>query len=102
MSNRALAEAYIAGWNSHDTQAVLAVLGPAGTYEDPMTGAPIGGPALKGYIEALIAAFPDLAFDVVSICFFVRSFTNRSSLNRAAMKRARSPGVLWIPESASA
>ena len=90
MSNRPLAEAYIAAWNNHDAGAILAVLGPTGTYEDPITGGPISGPALQGYVEALFAAFPDLSFDVVSMADtgpdtmvfeWVMRGTNHGSLN---------------------
>lgn len=67
MTNRPLAEAYIAGWNNHEADAILAVLGPDGLYQDPGTGGPIGGQALKGYVEGLFAVFPDLSFELVSM-----------------------------------
>jgi ketosteroid isomerase-like protein len=38
---------YFAGWNAQDADAILASLTEDGTYEDPGTGGPISGPALK-------------------------------------------------------
>lgn len=90
MTNRPLADAYIAGWNNHDAGAILGALGSDGTYQDPMTGGPIGGAALKGYVEALFAAFPDLSFELVSIADtgpdtmafeWIMRGTNHGSLN---------------------
>lgn len=56
------ARAYFAAWRARDAAAVLATLAPGGTYEDPLTGGPIGGPAFAGYMQGLWAAFPDLDF----------------------------------------
>jgi len=67
MSNIDAAKAYIAAWNARDPDAVVATLTSEGTYEDPGTGGPIGGDALKGYIGGLLAAFPDLSFELASI-----------------------------------
>ena len=39
--------AYIQAWNDHDADAVLATLGPSGTYEDPTTGGPVNGEAFR-------------------------------------------------------
>jgi len=57
---------YFDGWNNRDLDAILASLTEGGTYEDPSTGQPISGPALRGYIEGLWAAFPDLRFEITS------------------------------------
>lgn len=56
-------DAYFNAWNARDAAAILASLGEDGTYQDPTTEGPISGAALKGYIEALWAGFPDLAFE---------------------------------------
>jgi len=56
------ARAYFDAWRQRDAAAVLATLAPGGTYEDPLTGGPIIGPAFAGYMQGLWAAFPDLDF----------------------------------------
>lgn len=58
--------AYFDAWQARDADAVLATLGADGTYEDPTTGGPIGGEAMRGYLAALWGAFPDLNFEIVS------------------------------------
>jgi steroid delta-isomerase-like uncharacterized protein len=60
-------DAYLRGWSSRDADAILATLAAGATYEDPSTGGPIGGVALRAYMAGLWAAFPDLAFEVVSL-----------------------------------
>lgn len=55
---------YFAAWRQRDARAVLATLAPAGTYEDPMTGAPIGGEHFAGYMQGLWSAMPDLDFEM--------------------------------------
>ena len=46
---------------------MVAALTAAGTYEDPVTGGPISGDALAGYVETLLVGFPDLSFEIESI-----------------------------------
>ncbi|MCW5609917.1 MAG: ester cyclase [Rubrivivax sp.] len=58
----ALARRYFDAWRRRDAAAVLATMAPGGTYEDPLTGGPIGGPGFAGYMQGLWAAFPDLDF----------------------------------------
>lgn len=58
----ATSQRYFDGWRQRDAGAVLATLAPGGTYEDPLTGGPIAGDALAGYMRALWAAMPDLDF----------------------------------------
>jgi len=43
---------------------VLATLAPGGTYSDPTTGGPLGAPQLRGYMQGLWSAFPDLGFEL--------------------------------------
>lgn len=66
MTNLDLVLAYMAAWNAHDAEAVLAALGPDGTYEDPSSGGPIKGEAFRSHAGALWEAFPDLGFEIVS------------------------------------
>lgn len=58
---------YLDGWIARDADAVIATLAEGGTYEDPSTGSPLSGDALRGYMKALWAAFPDLSFEKQSI-----------------------------------
>ena len=60
-------QAYFDAWNSRDSAAIGAILSDGGTYEDPTTGGPISAAALTETAGGLLAAFPDLSFDVVSI-----------------------------------
>lgn len=60
-------QAYFDAWNSRDSAAIGATLSDGGTYEDPTTGGPISAAALTETAGGLLAAFPDLSFDVVSI-----------------------------------
>ena len=55
---------YFDAWRARDAAAVLATLAPGGRYEDPLTGGPIAGDALRGYMQGLWAAFPDLDFEL--------------------------------------
>jgi steroid delta-isomerase-like uncharacterized protein len=57
---------YFEAWNAHDAAAVTAALADGGTYADPVTQSPLTGPALAKHVRALVAAFPDLSFEVVS------------------------------------
>ena len=61
-----IAQQYFNGWNAHDPSAVLATLGDEGTYTDPMTGGPLRGEALAGYMNVLYEAFPDTSFEIVT------------------------------------
>lgn len=66
MNNPELAQSYFDAWNARDAGAILALLGPDGTYEDPGTPGPIGGAAMRSYVEGLWTAFPDLQFEIRS------------------------------------
>lgn len=61
-----VAQRYLNAWNARDSAAIVATFAEGGTYSDPASGGTISGPHLAGYTDALIAAFPDLSFDVVS------------------------------------
>jgi steroid delta-isomerase-like uncharacterized protein len=64
--NQAL-DRYFDAWNAHDPQAVVAALSTGGTYEDPTTGGPLKGDALAENVGTLMAGFPDLHFELVSV-----------------------------------
>ena len=63
----ALCQTYFDAWRRHDAQAICAALAPGGHYEDPLTGGPIRGDALCGYVQQLWSAFPDLDFELGSV-----------------------------------
>ncbi|MFO1209119.1 MAG: ester cyclase [Amaricoccus sp.] len=58
---------YFDAWICRDADAVLASMTDDGTYEDPGTGGPIAGDALRGYMQGLWTAFPDLTFEEESL-----------------------------------
>ena len=57
-----LVRSYLKAWNDHDGAAVVQRLAPGGVYVDPFLPGPVSGPDLEGYVNALTAAFPDMAF----------------------------------------
>ena len=60
------AQKYFDAWNRRDGDAVLATFAEDGTYCDPTSGGRLHGEALKGYMNGLWAAFPDLSFEIAS------------------------------------
>jgi steroid delta-isomerase-like uncharacterized protein len=62
-----IAQRYFDAWNQHDANAVVATFAEGGTYADTATPAPLTGPAIGAYAQALWTAFPDLSFEIVSI-----------------------------------
>ncbi len=90
MMNLELIDAYGAGWNARDADAILATFGSNGTYQDPTTNGPIGGGHLRGHLEGLWSAFPDLSFEFSNIAEtgadsasfeWVMTGTNNGSMN---------------------
>jgi len=67
MTPSEMTQAYIDGWNAHDTDRIKACFAGGGTYSDPTIGDGISTEALAGYVDALVAAFPDLRFEVVKM-----------------------------------
>jgi steroid delta-isomerase-like uncharacterized protein len=62
----ACVQRYFDAWNRRDADAVLATFAEDGTYCDPASGGRLRGEALKGYMNGLWAAFPDLSFEIAS------------------------------------
>ena len=58
---------YFAAWNDHDPKAVVQSLADGGSYQDPTTGGPLTGDALAANVATLLAGFPDVHFDLVSV-----------------------------------
>jgi predicted ester cyclase len=57
------AQAYLAAWNRHDRDRVVALTG-GGSYSDPLSKGALGGAQLRQHADALITAFPDLSFEL--------------------------------------
>jgi steroid delta-isomerase-like uncharacterized protein len=66
MEFQAIAQRYFDAWNRHDSSAIAASFAEDGTYSDPTTGGLLSGNAIVAYAAGLFAAFPDLAFELVS------------------------------------
>ena len=90
MTNLKQVDAYVAGWQARDADAVLDTFASGGTYQDPSTPGPISGTALRAYLEGLWAAFPDLSFEVSGLAEtgadsasfeWVMTGTNSGSMN---------------------
>lgn len=61
-----IAQSYFDAWNHHDTDAIVETFIESGTYDDPTTGR-ITGTAIGSNARRLFDAFPDLAFEIVSV-----------------------------------
>jgi steroid delta-isomerase-like uncharacterized protein len=61
-----LMRAYLDAWNSHDPDAVAAFFAPNALYEDTGAGErPQGREAIRAHVATVMAAFPDLRFELV-------------------------------------
>ena len=63
--NLDLAQRYFDGWNAHDPAAIAATFASSGTYTDPNVSN-LDAEATGAYAVSLVAAFPDLRFDLVT------------------------------------
>lgn len=54
---------YVAGWDDHDFERVMAQFAEGATYDDPVISEPSNGDELKRYYAETIEGFPDLQFD---------------------------------------
>src|SRR5215471_7083512 len=62
-----VAAAWIAAWNSHDPDAVVALFTDDAVYEDVTLGAVLHGPAeLRAFAEGFFTAVPDVKVDLVN------------------------------------
>jgi steroid delta-isomerase-like uncharacterized protein len=62
----AAAQEYLDAWNAQDGERVVRSFVAGGTYTDPTVGT-LSGPAIGGYVNALLAAFPDLSFAIEEV-----------------------------------
>lgn len=58
---------YFDAWNARSADAILSSLNDGATYEDPSSGGPVSGENLAAYVSGLWSAFPDLAFEEISL-----------------------------------
>jgi steroid delta-isomerase-like uncharacterized protein len=66
LDSPSLVERYFGAWNARDPGAVAAAFAAGGTYTDPTVGGPpLAGTAIAEHARALLAAFPDLSFEVL-------------------------------------
>jgi steroid delta-isomerase-like uncharacterized protein len=63
-----IVQRYLLAWNEHNVNEILATLAADGTYEDPTTQGPLGGADLEQHLTGFFAAFPDVTFEVTSVC----------------------------------
>lgn len=55
-----LAESFAEAWNRHDVETLMSMFHPQGTLTTPAFAQPLSGMALQGYLQAQLAAFPDI------------------------------------------
>ena len=58
-----LVGAYFNAWNAHDGAALAGLFSAGGTYENPKTDGPVRASMMPRVVDALIGAFPDVAFE---------------------------------------
>lgn len=90
--------AYVAAWNAHDGEAVLATFDEAGTYVGPTLPGPIAGEGIAGYVGGLCTAFPDLHFDVDGISVDGISVDGRTVVARWRMRGTNTGPLPGAPE----
>lgn len=54
---------YVAGWNDHDPETVMAAFAPGGTVTAPPFDEPRTGEAIGEWVEDTAAGFPDVRFE---------------------------------------
>jgi ketosteroid isomerase-like protein len=60
-----LTQAFTDAWNRHDVETLMAMFHPEGTLTTPAFPTPLSGKALQGYLQAQLAAFPDIKAEPV-------------------------------------
>ncbi|MEY4760949.1 MAG: hypothetical protein RLZZ200_805 [Pseudomonadota bacterium] len=96
------ARQYLEAWNARDAVAIASCFDSGGTYTDPAAGT-IPGAGVGSYAQGLWGAFPDLAFEVVSLVATecrrqAASFRFRASMSSMSVPMASVPSrVTSIP-----
>lgn len=62
-----VARAYFAAQDQHDTERLMQLFGPRGTFQDPTMKAPIQGETLRQAFAAGFVSFPDMTFKVLDL-----------------------------------
>jgi ketosteroid isomerase-like protein len=78
---RQLAEEWVAAWNAHDLDAIMALYAPGIVFQTPTIiatlgipdGCVSGAPALRTHFERGLARLPDLRFDLGQVYVGVHS-----------------------------
>jgi steroid delta-isomerase-like uncharacterized protein len=65
MNASEVVQGYLGAWSARDPEKVVAALAASGTHQDPVSGGPIAGEALRRHAARLFATFPDVSFDIV-------------------------------------
>ncbi|HEX5387712.1 MAG TPA: nuclear transport factor 2 family protein [Gemmatimonadales bacterium] len=67
-AERAVLEAYVHAWNTHDSIAFDTILAPAGVHEDIALGFRGEGPAqVRGFLRQIIAQEPDFRWHLTAV-----------------------------------
>jgi ketosteroid isomerase-like protein len=67
MSNRDIARAFIAAWNSHSPEAVCDLFAPGGRLRDASNPEDIGGAEIAASVKRALERFPDIAFTLLDV-----------------------------------
>ncbi len=89
---------YLDAWTRRDADAILATLNDGGSYEDPTTGGPISGEAIRAYVSGLWSAFPDLSFEDVGLA---QTATDSASV-QWIMRGTNTSSMMGLPPSGKA
>jgi steroid delta-isomerase-like uncharacterized protein len=58
---------YVEAFTHGDIDAYMATFSESATYTDPGTGGPLTGAAIRTYLDAFLAGFPDLQCEALSV-----------------------------------
>jgi hypothetical protein len=61
-----VSQASFDAWNSHDTDAILALCADGGTYSAPRAGKELTRKAIANYAKAVWTAYPDMSIEIIS------------------------------------
>jgi steroid delta-isomerase-like uncharacterized protein len=92
-SEATLIESYNEAWNRHDVEAIVGMHAPDMVFENHTAGERVEGDAVRGHIESIFAAWPDLAFttrrlyatDGLVVCEWTATATHSRSVTRSGL-----------------
>lgn len=62
---KAIVEEYLARWNGHDAEGIVAMLADGGQYVDPSLSEPVSGEHLVQYLKGMFTVAPNLHLEVL-------------------------------------